>query len=227
MIALLVPTPERCRLRHALAQSDAQQRAECTVTRRCRPSPSLCCGATVIGLDTIWDAATDHGMLRWTQPAEVAATCTQDVAHECAVGRASPDCGAPSLWPRWALPSRCRVPAAARCAKLDANGEARHAVSQRARARDQGVMYIKAETYTGGVATLTRGRPRRGSPTAVSRNPYAPLCGPSPAHRPVRQSAAPAPRAGAPGRGVASPRSSRTSPRCGGPGPRCDRLGRT
>jgi hypothetical protein len=95
------------------------------------------------------------------------------------------------------------------------------------RARVTRVMYIKAETYTGGVATLTRGRPRRGSPTAVSRNPYAPLCGPSPAHRPVRQSAAPAPRAGAPGRGVASPRSSRTSPRCGGPGPRCDRLGRT
>jgi hypothetical protein len=89
------------------------------------------------------------------------------------------------------------------------------------RARVTRVMYIKAETYTGGVATLTRGRPRRGSPTAVSRNPPSP----------VRQSCAPR-RARAPGARVASPRvasprSSRTSPRCGGPGPRCDRLGRT
>ena len=72
MIALLVPTPERCRLRHELAQSDAQQRAECTVTRGCRPSPGLCCGATVIGLGAIWDAATAHGMLD-AAVAEVAA----------------------------------------------------------------------------------------------------------------------------------------------------------
>jgi hypothetical protein len=93
------------------------------------------------------------------------------------------------------------------------------------RARVTRVMYIKAETYTGGVATLTRGRPRRGSPTAVSRNPYAhslwALALGAPELHP--------PRAGGPGPRprVASPRSSRTSPRCGGPGPRCDRLGRT